>query len=202
MNINKVSSALLGHISHLTSGVMESLGQFPLDPILDPFSDDQVARLLSVSLTDLVLLKENGILQPTCLVFGLAGAAGAYCSYWDIFSSTIALSMRSFGFSNLDSADFSFDLSDEIAGIFESLDPTESIDRYSLTILAEEVLQGFIFSRDGVADNFQLENTAVAIVDSILATHAKCLAMTCKNDGVLEQISNNFCLEGAWMSFC
>lgn len=169
---------LLNYAPHPATCAEEGLKQFPLDPILDPFNDDQAAEILSVSSIEFHSLKKDGMLQPTCLVFELGNASTAYCSYWDIFSAAIAISMRSFGFSSSDSVDFSFDLSDEVAGILESLGANACLDRYSLAILVQEVLQDFIPSRFIAPNDFHLENTIEAILDCILSIHRRCLEIT------------------------
>ena len=176
MQVVTTSSNDFSIVSSVKSQDAQVIRSLPFDMIKTPFPDCVVAEILSVSPDELYALKMNDILQPTCLQYELANVGQAYCSYWDMFSARIAMSLIQWGWPLNWAVEIAFDLADEVAGILESLDQLAMIDNYAMRSLAFDVIYDSSIDFPDRTSPHNLNQIAKEVSEDIFCMHQQCLS--------------------------
>lgn len=175
MQIVTTSAKEFSRASLVNSPDAQVIRPLPFDMIKTPFPDCAVAEILAISLTELGALKKNSILQPTCLQYELANVGQAYCSYWDMFSARIAMSLILWGWPSNLAVEIAFDLADEVAGILEGLDQFAVIDDHAMRNLALDVIQDSSIDFPKRASLHNLHQIVKVVSVDIFCMHQRCL---------------------------
>lgn len=172
-------------LSVMRSSVSYKLTMPPFDPLYTPFSNEEVSKILLVRENSIPTLKNMGLLQATCFEHELMRVSNSYCCYWDMLTSTAAMSLYSVGFSLNDAITISFDLVDEIAGILEDTEDENFLDENSASEIVQEVIGAFESKYMPPESSYTLTSVSTKVAVDVLSMNVRCIDLLSSNSDKL-----------------